>query len=213
MSRGQFLSLEGVEGVGKTTNLEFIIAFLTRQGIEVVRTREPGGTATGERIRSVLLDPDLKMQAETELLLMYASRMQLVSEIILPALQAGKWVVSDRFADASFAYQGGGRQLGFAKVKPIDQWVLDGLKPDLTLFLDLPAERGIARLSSRDEKDRIEREPIAFFDAVRDAYLQRVADDPNRFELIDASQPLAQVQLSLEQALNRLLESCHCGSI
>jgi len=205
MSPGRFISLEGVEGVGKTTNLSFIIDYLSARGVDVVQTREPGGTESGERIRSVLLDAELSMGAETELLLMYASRMQLVTEIILPALDTGRWVVTDRFADASFAYQGGGRALGFARVEPIDQWVLAGLKPDLTLFLDLPAEKGLERVHSRDEKDRIEREPIAFFNAVRKAYLQRIESDPQRFVVIDASQTLANVQRALSRALDEQL--------
>lgn len=208
MNRGRFLSLEGVEGVGKTTNLEFILNYLRDQGIEVVQTREPGGTALGEKVRDLVLHTEITMRAETELLLMYASRIELVNQVIIPELESGKWVVADRFADASFAYQGGGRQLGFDKVKVIDQWAIGALKPDCTLFLDLPVEQGLQRLAARADKDRIEQESTDFFEIVRCAYLQRIENDPSRFNVIDASKPLVQVQQAIRQALDHQLAAC-----
>lgn len=202
---GRFISLEGVEGVGKSTNLVFIVDYLQQQGVSVVQTREPGGTATGERIRELLLDPELSISDSTELLLMFASRAQLVSETIRPALAAGNWVVSDRFTDASFAYQGGGRGLGHERVAQLEDWVLAGLKPDCTLLLDLPVEKGLARLEDRSHKDRIEQEQNSFFHRVREGYLQRVAEDPERFRVIDASESLQQVQTAIAHELDEQL--------
>lgn len=207
LQAGRFLSLEGVEGVGKSTNLIFIVEYLQKHGIEVVQTREPGGTPTGERIRELLLDPDLSISDSTELLLMFASRSELVTKTIRPALAAGHWVVSDRFTDASFAYQGGGRELGSERVADLERWVLDGLKPDCTLLLDLPVEKGLARLEQRSHKDRIEQEHDSFFHRVREAYLERVSADPERFRVIDASEPLDQVQTAIALELDLQLAS------
>ncbi len=202
MMRGRFLSLEGVEGVGKSTNLGFVIEYLQANGIDVVQTREPGGSDAGEAIREVLLNPAFTLCADTELLLMYASRAQLVQEIIKPALEAGQWVVSDRFSDASFAYQGGGRNLGMQRVAAIDDWVLQGFKPDCTLFLDLAVEKGMQRIASRGHKDRIEQEPLDFFRQVRSAYHQRVEAVPQRFKVVDAGQPLDTVQGEIADILD-----------
>ncbi|MBX2826400.1 MAG: dTMP kinase [Gammaproteobacteria bacterium] len=202
---GRFISLEGVEGVGKSTNLVFIVEYLQQQGVHVVQTREPGGTVAGERIRELLLDPDLAISDATELLLMFASRSQLVTQVIRPALEAGHWVVSDRFTDASFAYQGGGRGMGSERVAALESWVLEGLKPDCTLLLDLPVDKGLARLASRSHKDRIEQEQNSFFQRVREAYLSRVAADPERFRVIDASKPLEQVQTAIAHELDKVL--------
>jgi len=202
---GLFLSLEGVEGVGKSTNLAFIIDYLQQRNIDVVQTREPGGTEAGERIRELLLDPTLELSCETELLLMFASRRELVQRTIVPALNAGRWVVSDRFTDASFAYQGGGRGLGFDRVASLSDWLLGELKPYRTLLLDLPVEIGLERLNSRAEKDRIELEQIEFFKQVRKAYHQRVEADPERFVVIDASQTLTDVQSAIAAELDNLL--------
>lgn len=202
---GHFLSLEGVEGVGKTTNLKFIVDYLSDQGINVVQTREPGGTLSGERIRELLLDPDVDLLDDTELLLMFASRAELVKKTIQPALAQGDWVVSDRFTDASFAYQGGGRQLGFKRVASLESWVLGSFRPDTTLFLDLPVQKGLDRVNQRPLKDRIELEPTAFFDRVRAAYHQRIADDPKRFRVIDASVPLVSVQAEIKRVLDDIV--------
>lgn len=202
---GRFLTVEGVEGVGKTTNLNVVVAYLEQHGRKVVQVREPGGTPAGERIRDVLLDPELQICDETELLLMFASRKELVETIVQPALDAGHWVVSDRFTDASFAYQGGGRKLGFEQVALLEQWLLGGLKPDCTLFLDLPVEIGLERMKQRGNADRIEQEGIAFFQDVRKAYHRRVQADPDRFEIIDATKSLDQVQKAIETVLQNQL--------
>lgn len=202
---GRFLSVEGVEGVGKTTNLNFVVTYLEQHGLKVVQVREPGGTPAGERIRDVLLDPELEISNEAELLLMFASRKELVKAIIQPALNAGHWVVSDRFTDASFAYQGGGRKLGFEQVAVLEQWLLGSLKPDCTLFLDLPVEIGLERMKKRGNADRIEQEGVAFFQDVREAYHRRVQLDPERFEIIDAAKSLDQVQKAIQAVLENQL--------
>ena len=176
---------------------------LAAAGIDAQFTREPGGTEAGEAIRRVLLDPAYRgLCAESELLLMFAARAQLVREVIRPALAAGRWVVSDRFTDASFAYQGGGRGQPEARISDLEAWAADGLRPDLTLLLDLPVAQGMARAGSRGgEADRIEREQLDFFERVRAAYRARAATDPARFRLIDASRPIADVLAQIEQVL------------
>ncbi len=209
---GHFISLEGVEGVGKTTNLKFIVDYLSDQGITVIQTREPGGTLSGERIRDLLLDPDIDLLDDTELLLMFASRAELVKKTIQPALARGDWVVSDRFTDASFAYQGGGRQLGFRRVASLESWVLGTFKPDTTLFLDLPVQKGLDRLNERSHKDRIELESTEFFDRVRAAYHQRIAEQPSRFRVIDASVPLSAVQSDIKSVLDDVIQR-HTSSV
>lgn len=189
-SRGRFVSLEGGEGAGKSTLLAGLHAHLEQRGIVVVRTREPGGTALGEAVRSVVLDPAIKeMTAEAELLLMFASRAQLVRELIEPALAVGQWILCDRFADASYAYQGAGRGQPAARIDELERWACNGLKPDLTLLLDLPVTTGRARAEARGAADRIESEADAFFERVRAFYRQRAADEPARFRIIDATLP------------------------
>ena len=186
--KGFFISLEGGEGAGKSTQNKRIVEWLTRQGKTVVETREPGGTVVSEQIRQVLLDTrNAGLNATAELLLMFAARSQLVQEVISPALAAGKVVVCDRFADASYAYQGGGRQLGGKTVETVEQIVLKGLQPDLTLLFDVPVELGMTRVAGRGEADRFEVESNGFFERVRQAYLDRAAADPRRFMIIDAS--------------------------
>lgn len=189
-SRGRFISLEGGEGAGKSTLLAGVLACLRQHGLSVVQAREPGGTPVGEAVRAIVLDPALAgLAAETELLLMFASRAQLVREVIEPALAAGQWVVCDRFADASHAYQGGGRGQPTARIAELERWACDGVKPDLTLLLDLPVAAGRARAAGRGEADRIESEADAFFERVRASYRARAAQEPERFRVIDASQP------------------------
>lgn len=201
-ARGKFISLEGGEGAGKSTVLNAVRDWLLTRGIDVVITREPGGTPVGEAIRNVLLDPVHTLCAETELLLMFASRAQLVRERIEPALCSGRWVLSDRFTDASFAYQGGGRGQPTARINDLENWAAAALKPDLTLLLDLPVNEGLARARGRGPADRIEMENATFFERVRSAYRARSAADPQRFRLIDAScalpDVLAQVEATLE---------------
>jgi dTMP kinase len=187
--RGKFISLEGGEGAGKSTLLAGLRAALEQQGVAVVQTREPGGTALGEAIRAVVLDPAFRgMEAEAELLLMFASWAQLVREVIEPALRAGRWVLCDRFADASYAYQGGGRGQSATRIAELERWVCAGLQPDLTLLLDLPVTMGRERIVGRGDADRIEVEADAFFERVRAAYRARAAAEPGRFAVIDASQ-------------------------
>jgi dTMP kinase len=210
---GKLITLEGGEGAGKSTVLETVRAELASRGIDVVVTREPGGTAAGEAIRTVLLDPNLRgMSAESELLLMFASRAQLVREVIRPALDSGRWVLSDRFTDASFAYQGGGRGQPIERITELERWAADGLKPDLTLLLDLPVAEGLRRASGRGAADRIEMENAEFFERVRAAYRERTKNESQRFRIIDASKALpdvlAQTRMAIEAfvAANRASE-------
>jgi dTMP kinase len=186
---GRFITLEGGEGAGKSTLLAGLREDLTRRGVTVLQVREPGGTSLGEAIRSIVLDPAHSgISAESELLLMFAARAQLVRERILPALQAGQWVLCDRYVDASYAYQGGGRGQPVERIAELERWACAGLKPDLTLLLDLPVAAGRARAAGRGAADRIETEADAFFERVRDIYRQRADAEPARFRLIDASQ-------------------------
>tara|TARA_Y100000385_G_scaffold122142_1_gene126945 strand:- start:966 stop:1583 length:618 start_codon:yes stop_codon:yes gene_type:complete len=188
MSKGRFITIDGVEGAGKSTQIDLICSYLQRKGIDVVRTREPGGTDVGEKIRSVLLDVDnQEMHSDTELLLMFSSRNELIQNKIIPALNNGSWVVSDRFTDASFAYQGGGRMLNLDRIAKLEEWVLGDFKPDLTLLLDINVELGMMRIEARAAKDRIELEERAFFERVRSVFISRSEAFPERIKLIDAS--------------------------
>lgn len=188
MTRGKLITLEGGEGAGKSTLLAGLQKHLLVQGVDLVQTREPGGTPLGEAVRSIVLDPVHRgMCAESELLLMFASRAQLVRECIEPALAAGQWVLCDRFTDASYAYQGGGRGVPKERIATLEQWATGGLTPDLTLLLDLPVATGRARAAGRGEADRIEVEGDTFFERVRAAYRARAAAEPNRFRIIDAT--------------------------
>jgi dTMP kinase len=204
MRSAKFITLDGSEGMGKTTSLEFIERYLAQRGIEFIRTREPGGTPLGEAVRNLLLGSEA-MAAETELLLMFAARAQHVKQVIRPALEAGTWVVCDRFTDASYAYQGGGRGLDTAPIEFLERWVQDGLQPDLTLLLDAPVEIGLARAKRRGPADRFEAETLAFFTRVRQAYLERADRFPERIKRIDASRPLAEVQADIARHLDTLL--------
>ena len=200
--RGKFISLEGGEGAGKSTLLAGVRNVLESRGIRVVQTREPGGTPVGEAVRAIVLDPTVRgLAAETELLLMFASRAQLVREVIEPSLAAGQWILSDRYADASHAYQGGGRGQPSSRIAELEQWACAGVKPDLTLLLDLPVATGRARIADRGEADRIESEADAFFERVRAIYRERAILEPQRFRVIDASQPPAAVLRSATEVL------------
>lgn len=203
--RGQFITLEGGEGVGKTTNLDFVRHRLEAYGLEVVVTREPGGTELAEKIRELLLRSSDEPIAElTELLLIFAARAQHIARVILPALEQGKWVLCDRFVDATFAYQGGGRRLSIPLIEQLEAMVVNGLKPDLTLLLDLPVAEGMARARARSALDRFEQEKLEFFELVRATYLNRAAADPARIKVIDAAPALSEVQAQIAQALTRL---------
>lgn len=205
--RGRFITLEGGEGVGKSTNLTFVVGWLRDQGIEVVETREPGGTPRAETIRQLLLaDGDEPLDSDAELLLVFAARAQHLAARIRPALERGAWVVSDRFTDATFAYQGGGRGIDAERIAWLERLVQRGLTPDLTLLLDMPLEAAERRLADRldrrgEVRDRFEQERRDFFERVRDAYLARAAADPQRMVLIDASGSLDEVQARIAQQL------------
>lgn len=206
MQRGKFLSIEGTEGVGKSTNLAFVRDWLQGRGLEVVVTREPGGTPLAEEIRSLLLAKREEPVDETaELLLVFAARAQHIAQVIKPALARGAWVLSDRFTDATYAYQGGGRGLSKAVINELEVLVQGDLRPDLTLILDIDVELGLNRARQRGELDRFESEAIAFFERVRCAYRQRASDNPARYALVDASQELAAVQADIDSLLTQLL--------
>lgn len=206
--RGRFITLEGGEGVGKSTNLHYVQQWLAGQGLTVVYTREPGGTPLGEALRDVLLgDAAEGIGAKAELLTMFAARQEHLDKVIVPALERGEWVLCDRFTDASYAYQGGGRGLSFETIAELENWVQGDLRPDLTLLLDAPVEVGMARAARRGAADRFEREPRAFFDAVSEAYRRRASVESERYAVIDASQDLASVQTQIDRALSQRLVS------
>ena len=207
LPRGKFISLEGGEGAGKSTLLTGLHAYLEQRGIALVQTREPGGTRIGEAVRQIVLDPVFAgLAAETELLLMFASRAQLVREVIEPALSSGRWVLCDRFADASYAYQGAGRGQPVQRIADLETWACAGLEPDLTLLLDLSVSSGRARIAGRGDADRIESEADGFFERVRAGYRARAAAEPQRFRIIDASHPPASVLQAAIQELAALIE-------
>ncbi len=206
-SRGRFITLEGLEGVGKTTNREFIEATLKSRDINVVVTREPGGTELGEQLRHLLLHASAPVSAEAELMMMAASRKQHTVDVIEPALQSGKWVLCDRYADASYAYQGGGRQLGLDVVASLHSLLTIDLQPDITFLLDMPIADGLKRMAARGKPDRIEQEELAFFERARKAYLQRAALQPDRMKVVDAGAPLEQVQARVSELLMQFLDS------
>lgn len=204
--RGRFITLEGSEGSGKSTNLAYIHQQLQESGIDVVLTREPGGTPLGEQIRELLLDhKQSAMSSDTELLLMFAARAQHLHELILPALEAGKWVLCDRFTDATYAYQGAGRGISPQRIGVLEEWVQGALRPDLTFFLDLPVAQGLARAGERSTPDRFEREQIDFFERVRQGYLEQAEREPRRYRVIDASVSLDQVQARLGRVIGDYL--------
>jgi len=205
MMTGKFITLEGGEGVGKTTNLSFIKTTLEQAGIDLVVTREPGGTEFAEKVRELLLQPSNEPIAEmTELLLVFAARAQHVSTKVRPALEAGKWVLCDRFIDATHAYQGGGRQMNQGVIDALEAMVLTDIKPDLTLLLDLPVEVGMKRALARAALDRFEQEEVAFFERVRDRYLARAQSSGGRIHIIDAEPDLDDVQGQILNALGHL---------
>jgi dTMP kinase len=200
--RGKFITLEGVDGAGKSTHLEFVADTLRRQGRDVVVTREPGGTPLGETLRELLLQRE--MDADTELLLMFATRQEHLAALIWPALARGAWVVSDRFTDASYAYQCGGRGIESARIAALESWVQRGFGPDLTLLFDVPPEVAQARRSAARTADRFEREADAFFARVRDAYLDRARAEPERIRVLDARRSVGEMQREIAALLQEL---------
>ncbi|WP_299592534.1 dTMP kinase [uncultured Microbulbifer sp.] len=204
-SSGKFITLEGGEGVGKSTNLRFITQWLERRGIEFIQTREPGGTPLAEQLRTLLLEKrDEPVDPTAELLMVFAARAQHLSQVIKPALAAGKWVVCDRFTDATYAYQGGGRELDRALIAELEQTVQGALRPDRVLLLDLDPAVGLQRAASTGEADRFESEQLAFFSKVRAAYRERAEAAPDRYAVIDASHPLVDVQAQLARELETI---------
>ncbi|WP_406827774.1 dTMP kinase [Microbulbifer sp. ARAS458-1] len=205
LPQGKFITLEGGEGVGKSTNLRFITQWLDKQGIPYVQTREPGGTPMAEQLRQLLLEKrDEAVDPTAELLMVFAARAQHLNQVIKPALAAGKWVVCDRFTDATYAYQGGGRGLDWALIAQLEQMVQGDLRPHCVLLLDVAPEIGLQRAASTGEADRFESEQIDFFRKVRAAYRRRADNAPDRYRIIDASVPLEAVQESLASALQQI---------
>jgi len=201
-----FITLEGTEGVGKTSNMEFIKFTLKDNGIDFIETREPGGTPLGEALRVMLLGEDFKgMSDDTELMLMFAARAEHVACVIKPALEKQQWVLCDRFTDATYAYQGGGRQLDMQRIQGLENWVLGDLRPDLTILLDAPISVGRERAGKRSTPDRFEQERDAFFNRVRDTYLARANAEPERIKVVDASGDLQSVQQQIQHVLSHLI--------
>ncbi|HYD95779.1 MAG TPA: dTMP kinase [Noviherbaspirillum sp.] len=200
MTVGKFITFEGIDGAGKSTHLAFAADFLRARGRQVVVTREPGGTPLGEKLRELLLQE--KMHLETEALLMFAARREHLALLIEPALARGDWVISDRFTDASFAYQGGGRNLALDKLEVLERWVHPRLQPDLTLLFDVPLEVARQRLDATRELDKFEQEKADFFAATRREYLRRAAAFPQRFRVIDSTRPIPEIHAELENILS-----------
>jgi dTMP kinase len=206
--RGCLITLEGVEGAGKSTNLAYLERLLAAAGRPPLLTREPGGTELGEAVRDLLLGHRHSgMGSDSELLLMFAARAENLAQRIRPALARGQWVLCDRFTDASYAYQGGGRGIDPARIRMLEQWVHGGLQPDLTLLLDLPVERGLDRAGRRSQPDRFEAEEQDFFERVRQAYLERARAEPKRIRVIDAGCGLDKVQSQVRRELELFLRS------
>lgn len=203
-TRGRFITLEGIEGAGKSSHIDAMRKTIEAAGRSLVVTREPGGTPLAERIRGLLLDPDnAEMDADTELLLVFAARAEHLATVIRPALEQGTWVLCDRFTDATYAYQGGGRGIPAEHIAVLENWAQGDLRPDLTIILDLDPETGLARAADRSDKDRFEREDVEFFVRVRNTYLERARANPNRYRLVDAGQPMANVS----EEICRILET------
>lgn len=207
IKRGLFLTLEGVDGAGKSTHVQWMVDTLTSHGVSVLCTREPGGTPIGERLRELLLHEPMTLECET--LLMFAARAEHVRSVIEPALASGAWVVCDRFTDATFAYQGGGRELGTAKIEALERWVHPDLQPDVTWLFDVPLEVARERLNRTRDKDRFEQEVDTFFLRTRQVYLDRAASQAQRFRVVDSTRSIDEIRTELSQQLNQLI---HAGS-
>ena len=211
-SSGKFITVEGIEGVGKTTQLECICTHLQRRRISCVRTREPGGTPLGEAIRELLLSHSWSsMQVDTELLLMFAARAEHLHSVIRPALDEGKWIVCDRFTDATYAYQGGGRSVSEGRIGELEDWVQGGLRPDLTVLLDAEASVGLSRARNRSAADRFEQETRTFFERVRQGYLKRAMQQPDRFRVVDASRTREEVNMAIIAVVDEFIRQVRNG--
>lgn len=198
----RFITLDGIDGAGKSTNLAVMKAWFEKHQLPVLFTREPGGTPAGEALREILLNPATQVSLRTETLLMFAARQQHLETVILPALKNGTHVVSDRFTDATFAYQGGGRGVPLQDIATLEHWVQGDFRPDLTLLLDVPLEVSMARINQTRKKDRFEQEEAEFFNRVREVYLQRANEQPERYAVIDSNQSLDAVKNQIETALD-----------
>lgn len=197
--RGKFITLEGMDGAGKSTHIPDIIKLIESKGVELISTREPGGTALGEQLRSLLLNE--AMHPETETLLMFAARKEHIAQVIEPALARGAWVLSDRFTDATYAYQSGGRGVLATKVIELESWVQGALQPDLTLLFDVPVEVSVERLASARAPDKFERESAEFFKKIRNAYLDRAMNNPSRFRIVNSNQVLDDVKIEVKNII------------
>ena len=204
MNKGRLITVEGADGSGKTTQLEYIGKKIAEKGIPLVKTREPGGTVLGERLREILLGKtDLHIGMNSELLLMFAARAQHLEQVILPALRSGSWILSDRFTDATYAYQGGGRGITTERIEILEQWVQQGLQPDLTILFDVPVQTGLDRTLLRNtEPDRFEIQKVEFKEAVRNSYLERVNCFPERIQVVDSSVSISDVRSQIDNILS-----------
>ena len=203
---GLFISVEGVEGAGKSTQLQFMKDFLEAAGQRVIFTREPGGTPLGEEIRTLILGHRKEIMAlDTEVLLVFAARAEHLQKVIRPALERGDWVLCDRFTDATYAYQGAGRGVVRDRIAVLEQWVQSGVQPDHTLLFDVPVRQGLARVGRRGPADRIESETLAFFERIRESYLQQAANEPHRYRVIDANRSIGEVRSEVESLLSSWL--------
>ena len=205
--RGLFLTLEGVDGAGKSTHVQWLVDQLTARGIQVICTREPGGTTLGEKLRALLLHEPMSLECET--LLMFAARAEHLQAVIEPALRTGQWVVCDRFTDATFAYQGGGRELGIERIAALEQWVHPALQPDCTWLFDVPLAVARERLDRTREQDRFEQEAAAFFERTRAVYLERAQQAPLRIQRVDATQSIEQIRTQISLQLDQLVTQRH----
>ncbi|MDH3288966.1 MAG: dTMP kinase [Betaproteobacteria bacterium] len=196
--RGRFITLEGIDGAGKSTHLEWLAHFLGERGIRVTVTREPGGTALGERLRELVLHGEAALHPETETLLMFAARCEHIDKVIEPALASGAWVICDRFTDATYAYQSGGSGVSWSKIAQLEQWTQDGLQPDTTVLFDVAPDVGLARAARGKSPDRFERERAAFYERARQAYLERAREAPHRVHVVDANRPVTDIHKTLE---------------
>jgi dTMP kinase len=202
--RGKFITLEGLDGAGKSTHLAWLRSELEQRGVALTVTREPGGTRVGETLRGLLLDPAQQLHPETEALLMFAARREHIATVIRPALEAGQWVLCDRFTDASYAYQGGGSGIEWQKIEALEAWVQGGLEPDLTVYFDVDPAHARTRTGAVRVPDRYEQEQLAFHERVRGAYLRRAREHPARIRVLDANRSISEIQVELQKIFSDL---------